>query len=147
MKSVSADCPHHEACTAAQVLTWQGWGVVKWARRDAKKGWSGVKWGCAGFCNQHNFERSPVLAGVASYWRSRQPQPPCLDRTGVSRILMSTRGKEKEREKGRGGTQGQTRQNTEDIAEEKTSHAGLEKKKCSGVREVWIMNHMDRDAI
>lgn len=130
MKSVSADCPHHEACTAAQVLTSQGEKGAKWGRREAKKKPSRVKWGCAGFGNWRNFERSTIVAGLASCWRNRQPQPPCLDRTGVSRILMSTRGKEREREKG--GTYWKTRQKTYQKRSRDQTKKGLKRRNAQG---------------
>lgn len=67
----------------------------------AKKWLSRVKCGRAGFGDQHNLEWSAFLPGVASYWRSRQLQPPCLDRMGVSRILMRPEIKRKRRSKER----------------------------------------------
>lgn len=137
MKSVSADCPHHEACTAAQVLTSQGEKGAKWGRREAKKKPSRVKWCCAGFGNQRNFERSTVVAGLASCWRNRQPQSPCLDRTGVSRILMSTRGKEREREEG--GTYWKMRQKT---YQKRNSEAVTKPRKDWKEEMLWVQGGM-----
>lgn len=134
MKAVSTAWPRHAACRAGAPGRW-----------GTKKRLNRVKWGRSGFGDQRNLEWSAVLAGVVSYWRSRQPQPPCLDRMRVSRILMNTRGKEREREDGGSETLWKMRQNRRRMRrkiEYRPAKKGLEKK-SSGGREVWIMTRMD----